>query len=370
VVIAIIAVLVGLLLPALSAARAAANASAAANNLSSFGRGLILFSNGDPDGRFCSGAFDHVLDGDIRSRGWVADLIGSKVAIPGKALDPASRWKVSETVADYAGAARQGTSVPLDGSEHGWTSTSYAAISGSAYFGSIEAMNDVWFTGHNTNVATTWQLCRGDPQTTLDNAYPGFGSIRGSPVEGTGPLDTGVLGRAATTPARIALMGPARACDGPSFVVRPGSIPLRTGVADGVINRFVGFRLVHPSDLLLDSFTDGMNVVFQDADLGGGPGRKIHELSDIHPLHQPKARGVGGFAPLLFADGHVDRVADTCGPGSTQPDGFIGNGVVANATGAITGHTIDGPSYQEAADQVWLRRLESAILQDGTKVEP
>jgi prepilin-type N-terminal cleavage/methylation domain-containing protein/prepilin-type processing-associated H-X9-DG protein len=370
VVIAIIAVLVGLLLPALSAARGAANASTAAANLSSFGRGFAVFSEGDAAGRFCSGAFDHILDGDIRAKGWVADLINAKVATPGRALDPANRWKVSETVADYAGAARQGTTVPLDGSSHGWTSTRYATISGSAYFGSIEAMNEVWSSGHNSNFATTWQFSRGDPVSTLDAAYPGFGSVRGSPVEGSGPLNHGSLSRAATTAARMAVMGPARASDGPSFVVRPGSIQLRTGVADGVVNRFVGFRLVRPNDLLTDSFTDGMNVVFEDAALGGGPRRKIHELSDIHPLHQPKARGVGGFAPVLFADGHVDKLADTCGPGVSKPDGFIGNGVLADPSGVITGHTIDGPSYQEAADQVWLRRLETATLPDGTTVAP
>ena len=370
VVIAIIAVLAGLLIPALSAARGSANAAAAASTLSSFGKGFSVFSEGDAEGRFCTGAFDHILDGDIRSRGWVADLIGTKVATPGKALDPANRWKVSETVADYAGAARQGTTVPLDGSNHGWTSTSYASISGSGFFGGIEAMNEVWSAGHNTNFATTWHLCRGDPASTLDAAYPGFGSVRGSPVEGSGPLTHGALSRAATTAARVALMGPARVCDGPAFVVRPGAIQLRTGVADGVVNRFVGFRLVRPNDLLVDSFTDGMNVVFDDAALGGGPGRKIHELSDIYPLHQPKARGVGGFAPLLFADGHVDKVEDTCGPGSQRPDGFIGNGVVASSGGTITGHTLDGPSFQEAADQIWLRRLEAATLPDGTTVAP
>jgi prepilin-type processing-associated H-X9-DG protein len=141
-------------------------------------------------------------------------------------------------------------------------------------------------------------------------------------------------------------------------------------VADGLVNRFVGFRLVRPNDLLADSFTDGMNVVFDDATIGGGPARKIHELSDIPPLHQPKAGGVGGFAPVLYADGHVDKVADTCRPGATQADGFIGNGVIANSSGAITGHTIDGPSYQEAADQIWLRRLEPATLQNGTTVVP
>ena len=371
VVIAIIGVLVGMALPALSAARAASFAAGSASHLSAFGRGFELFAQQDHAGRYCSGAFDHLLDGDIRTRGWVADVLGIKAANPGKARDPANRWQVSETVADYAGAARQGTAVVLDGADHGWPTTSYAAVSGSATFGTLAAMNEVWFAGHNTTFATTWHFSRGDPTTTIDNAFPGYGSVRGSRTEGSGPLSISTLEKAATTAARVALMGPARATDGPSFVVRPGAVRLRTGVADGVINGVVGFRLVRPNDLLLDSFTDGMNVVFTDPAIGGGPSRKIHELSDIHPLHQPKAGGAGGFAPLLFADGHVEKVFDrvTAGAsaGPSKGDSFIGNGVTTTS-GTISGFVIDGPSYEEAADQIWLKRLRMATLDDGTTV--
>ena len=371
VVIAIIGVLVGMALPALSAARAASFAAGSASHLSAFGRGFELFAQQDHAGRYCSGAFDHLLDGDIRTRGWVADVLGIKAANPGKARDPANRWQVSETVADYAGAARQGTAVVLDGADHGWPTTSYAAVSGSATFGTLAAMNEVWFAGHNTTFATTWHFSRGDPTTTIDAAFPGYGSVRGSRTEGSGPLSISTLEKAATTAARVALMGPARAADGPSFVVRPGAVRLRTGVADGVINGFVGFRLVRPNDLLLDSFTDGMNVVFTDPAIGGGPSRKIHELSDIHPLHQPKAGGAGGFAPLLFADGHVEKVFDrvTAGAsaGPSKGDSFIGNGVTTTS-GTISGFVIDGPSYEEAADQIWLKRLRMATLDDGTTV--
>ena len=370
VVVSIIAVLVSILVPAVSSARAAANAGSAASHLSAFGRGFEVFAQQDSRARYCSGAFDHLLDGDIRSRGWVADLLCLKVANPGRARDPANKWQVSETVADYTGAARRGTTAAVDGSDNGWTTTSYAAVSGSAYFGSIHAMNEIWNAGHNSNFATTWHFSRGDPTTTLDASYPGYGSVRGSLVEGCGPLSVATLNKANTTAARVALMGPARASDGPAFVVRPGSVQLRTGVADGVLNSFVGFKLVRPNDLLLDSFTDGMNVVFSDPAIGGGPGRKIHELSDIHPLHMPKNNGGGGFAPVLFADGHVERVHDTIEATSSGKsaigDSFIGNAVTVDSSGLVNGHVIDGPSYQEAADQIWLKRLETATLADGT----
>jgi prepilin-type N-terminal cleavage/methylation domain-containing protein/prepilin-type processing-associated H-X9-DG protein len=369
VVIAIIGVLVGLLVPALAAARGAAHAAGASSHLSTFGRGFELFAQQDGRGRYSTGAFDHLLDGDIRTRGWVADVIGTKVAVPGRARDPANRWQVSETVADYTGAARIGTVAAVDGSDNGWTTSTYTAVSGSTYFGTLQAMNEIWNAGHNATFATTWHFSRGDPTTTLDVSFPGYGSVKGSPIEGTGPLSIGALGRATTTAARVAMMGPARATDGPTFVVRSAAARLRTGVADGVVNGFVGFKLVRPNDLLLDSFTDGMNVVFTDAAIGGGAGRKIHELSDIHPLHQPKGNGGGGFAPILFADGHVEKVFDTVTAGATggtaRGDSFIGNGVTTTS-GTISGFVIDGPSYQEAADQIWLKRLEVARLADGT----
>lgn len=371
VVIAILGVLVALLLPALASARGAAHAASAANHLSTFGRGFALVSNTDDKGRLCTGAFDHLLDGDIRERGWVADLIRSKVATPGRSLDPASMWKVSETVADYAGAAQAGAAAAVDGSDNGWTVATYTAVSGSTYFGSVEQMNEIWNAGYNTTFATTWHFSRGDPTLSLDAAFPGYGSNKLSPVEGTGPLSSAMLDRAATTAARVAIMGPGRASDGPAFIVRPGGSRLRSGVAEGLVNGFVGFRLVRPNDLLVDAFTDGMNVVFDDAALGGGPGRKIHELSDIHPLHQPKRQGRGGFAPVLFADGHVDRVFDTVAAGttSTSGDAFIGNAVTVDAAGRVSGFVLGAAAYHEAADQIWMRRLIPADLPTGGRAE-
>lgn len=366
VVIAIIGVLAGLLLPALSSARGSALAAGAGSHLSTFGKGFEIHAQGDQAGRYSTGAFDHLLDGDIRTRGWVADLIGLKVAVPGKARDLANRWQVSETVADYTGAAQLNATVVLDGSDHGWTTTAYTTVSGSTYFGGVRQMNDVWNDGYNSTFATTWHFSRGDPSSTIDPAYPGYGSVRGSRIEGDGPLDIGTLGRANTTAARVALMGPARASDGPAFIVRPAAGRLRSGVADGQVNGFVGFKLVRPNDLLLDSFTDGMNVLFEDPAIGGSAGRKIHELSDIHPLHMPKAGGRGGFAPILFADGHVERVHDRTSVGDDdEGDAFIGNSVTVASNGTVNGFVIDGPCYQEAADQIWLKRLRTATLTDG-----
>jgi hypothetical protein len=41
-----------------------------------------------------------------------------------------------------------------------------------------------------------------------------------------------------------------------------------------------------------------------------------------------------------------------------------------NNISSVNGFLIDGPSYQEAADQIWLKRLRPATLADGvTKVD-
>jgi len=87
VVIAIIGLLVAILLPALSSARNSAQAAGSGSNLSTFGRGFMIFSTEDKGSKMCSGAFDHLRDGDCRKFGWVADIIKIKVSNPGKALD-------------------------------------------------------------------------------------------------------------------------------------------------------------------------------------------------------------------------------------------------------------------------------------------
>ena len=97
-----------------------------------------------------------------------------------------------------------------------------------------------------------------------------------------------------------------------------------------------------------------MMVPFTDTTLGGSAGEFVHDLSGIYPLHQPKtAAGAGGFAPVLFADLHVDKVIDTVSPGvTTAGDGYIGNGVGPT-------YTLDGDMYQEASDLIWIKRLRS-----------
>jgi len=342
VVIAIIATLVALLLPALSSARSSANASASANNLSTFGRGFEVYAS-THDGNYSSGAFDHFRDGDIRRYGWVGDLIGIKVANPGKGLDPAHRNKVSATVGDYTGAisANQGNLVAEGQPADRWSATdTAAAVSTAAYFGGAPQAKDLWDEGFNTNFVTTWHFSRGDPTDAGGYAAGGKGLN-----DGDGPLSQNIVSQARTTAARIALMAPARAVAGADGLI--------DAAAAAALKSFTGTAIAKANDRMTASFTDGMVVPFTDTTLGGSAGEFVHDLSGIYPLHQPKtADGSGGFAPVLFADLHVEKLTDTVSEGSTTAgDGFIGNN--------LTSYALDGPMYQEAADLIWLKRLRN-----------
>jgi prepilin-type processing-associated H-X9-DG protein len=118
---------------------------------------------------------------------------------------------------------------------------------------------------------------------------------------------------------------------------------------------------------VLESFTDGMTV-----DASGVPGiepgeRLLHDFSDIEPLHMARGDVTGGFAPLLFADGHVARVHDvaTVGGSAGRGDGYLGNRDTRDASGAVTSTAIDAAGYDAVADEVWLKRLRAADASSG-----
>jgi prepilin-type N-terminal cleavage/methylation domain-containing protein len=361
VVIAIVGVLMAVLMPALSTARGAANLSSSSSNLSSFGRGFELYATNN-DGSYTSGAFDQLRDGDVRSNGWVADLVLLKVANPGKALDAGSRIKINEKVLDYVGAMPGHTSELATGILSGkWpASTPYANVSGEAYFGGDSASKEVWDSGYNSVYATTWHFSRGDPSAT-----DGYDKGTKGPDAGDGGLTQNHIGQGLTTAARVALMGPARAGDGNDANI--------TSAIATTLNDFIGAKIFRANDLACESFNDGMNVSFTDTAIGGSAGQKIHEFNDIEPIHQPKNSDMtGGLAPILFADLHVAKVIDSVDAVTTSGnagDGYIGNGVTRDGTGKITAVSTDSAGYQEIVDQIWVKRLRARQTAAGSVSE-
>lgn len=362
VVIAIIALLVAILLPSLSKAREAAKSSACLSHLRTFGSGFEIYASSDRKLSRSSGAFDHLRDGDVRTYGWVADMIGMKVGAPGQMLCPTNRWTINEKVADYTGAATTGTANPLRWSENNGTAV-VPIINPQT---NPEMAEDFWDKGYNTNYVTTWQFSRGDP-----TAVDGYGSNGDTsdpskcPRDGDGPLNDGHLNGSPVSADKIAVMGDARAGDATDSEVT-------VAYADK-INGFANKEVITAGSYTVESFTDGMSVDYSL--VTGQTGRKGHEFNDIAPLHNPKSGDfIGGYANILFADGHAGRVYDSGGKlqfyGDTSaarenvPDGFIGP---YKTTGV--NFEINGSAFQELRGQVWHGRLRPKAQAGGGSIE-
>jgi len=96
VVIAVIGILVGLLMPALSAARESSRRTTCANNLRQIGIGLMAHAERHK-GPLCTGAFDWLHEGPIVDVGWVADSVKQGIPV-GLLLCPANPAQASETL--------------------------------------------------------------------------------------------------------------------------------------------------------------------------------------------------------------------------------------------------------------------------------
>lgn len=349
VVVAIIALLIAILLPSLGHARESAKSATCLSYLRTFGTAFEIYAKQNDEVR-SSGAFDYFRDGDVRKIGWVADVIKVRVGSPGKMLCPTNRFTVNEKVADYTGAAATGG---VNRNRHPGGNPTVPVVP----VGLQSA--EFWANGYNSNYATTWQFSRGDP--TADDGYgvdgvpssaPG-GDPSKCPLDGDGPLSEKHLTNSAVTPDRIALMGDSRAGDSSDSLV--------TQQYADKINAFADQKVVEKGEYTVESFTDGMTVDFSV--VTGKPGQKGHEFNDIVPLHNADKYGKGGFANVLFADGHAGSVKDTAGDGD-EPDGFLG--AYKNSSGAFE---INPSGFKEIRQSMWYGRLRSRPLAGGGSVE-
>lgn len=343
VVVAIIALLVAILLPALGSAKESAKASACAMNLRTFGTAFEIYSSQDRSESMCSGAFDHLRDGDVRRYGWVADVINLNVGNPGKMLCPTNRYKINEKVADYTGAATTGSANPNRPHPTPVLETSIAAGKRAEF----------WAKGYNSNYATTWQFSRGDPTAADGYGSDGDTSDPGKcPRDGDGPLNKGHLS-GTIAPSMIAVMGDSRQGDGADSLV--------TQAYADTINTFADGEVLKAGEYTVESFTDGMSVDFST--VTGDAGRMGHEFNDIAPLHKANDKGVGGYANVLFADGHVEAVYDSAGK-DDSPDGFLG--AYKNASGKFE---INESGFKEIRDKMWYGRLRPRASAGGGSIE-
>jgi len=386
----VLGLLLALVLPNLAAVRHSVLSATTTRYLQGFGKGFIDRSVNDPKGRFCSGGYDHLRDGDVRFNSWVGDLIHTKDFKPGKNLDPINPARVSEETAIYMAAidgsgkvnpnrwegslSADGTSVNPD---------DVTTLTGNNYFGTEE---NLWDLSYNTNFAASWYFVRGDCMGTGDEIDPLTDDPARCPLDGDGPLSTNHLGDATllTSPERIALLGPATISNADHD---QGSEP-DGGVLNQeqaqIINRYIDVvgrkRVVKLGDGICEGMTDGPAAEVAANTLtpyGDNGGQAIHSLSDISPMHKAKpaavrietaageqtiTQSVGGYAPILFADGHVAKVYDAKGSGGRR-DGWLG------PYRKNDGWTLDQAAIDEIRDALWLGRLRARPAAGGGSTE-
>lgn len=408
VVISIIGLLVALLLPSLSSAREAAVAAQNTQALGGFGRGFLINSEQDVTsrGQLSSGAFDHLRDGDVRNVGWVADLVANKIANPNKSLDGLNKSKLNEKLLDYVGAKNDTgkTNPQAWGGAAAATAVYFGAAGGPADHASSTAAArraDIWERGFNSNFATSWHFSRGDQLFTGGSA--GAASSLGNncnygyrynaefglsadkcPDDGTGPLNDVQLLNGLAERAQVALMSNARNGESGDALISEANA--------NTVNNFFGFvgnqRIAKGSDNAVESFTDGKQCTNFDATVAaafsinngaaqgstttGSEGRNnyggattkheasLHELNDFWPAVAARKGSenlwVGGKSQVLFADGHVERIADEGGRNG-QKDGFIGAYKVGAVTSSSANYAINATALDEVRGKIWLKDI-------------
>ncbi len=179
VVIAIIGILVGMLVPAINLARAAARSAQCQNNLRNFGQGLHAIATASARGKFCTGNFDWANDGAVSDYGWVADMVDNGI-LPGELLCPTNPARASATIEEVLSRSPVSTLCGIDpagkvaqllpdGTK--LTGACRDIVEGSLAAGDARrevVIKKLIEKGYNTNYAASWYLVR--TAVNLDDA--------------------------------------------------------------------------------------------------------------------------------------------------------------------------------------------------------
>jgi prepilin-type N-terminal cleavage/methylation domain-containing protein/prepilin-type processing-associated H-X9-DG protein len=380
VVIAIIALLAAILLPALNAARETAKSTACKNNLRQFFVSLSIYSDNDPNGRFMSGAFDGKRDGCIDTVGWVADMVNSSIGQPNKLLCPGNQFKLSEKILDYLGNSTSKTIEQND--DTSMVISGYCLTSGTVTGGgpgvaySFTAMTGQQVQdhflekGYNSNYATSWFLARGGPALTVSSTNPAILKfVSGSPIKGrkgtTGVLTRSACDRAFHTSALIPLMFDANPGDQKEAFLATDLGPFGSA-GDRTVESFNDgpSRMVGNAFLNWGASAVGDVVVYDGTPSGGGityslwnveqpppgtpstyPWTDLQDWRDIGPVH-------GGNANVLFADGSVRSFKDQ------NRDGYLNPGFTITSTAAAD----PGTGYKDSLVELSPLQIFSGVL--------
>jgi prepilin-type N-terminal cleavage/methylation domain-containing protein len=316
IVMAIIAALAAVLLPALNAARESSRRSACQNNLRQLGAAMLQHAD-HGDKTLCSGAFDWKWDGCVTEIGWVADLVREGTDVGGM-MCPSNPARISETylyLLDPSLVATPNCLVTRTGSPTTTPTgevitdpcTDILAAADTETRRSI-AETRIFNRHFNTNFTASWFLVRGE--VVLD--------AQGNLGKKSATCDSvGLRSRNSTR-------GPLRTSDLDVSVVPASSIPLLAdGTSHGVLPEKIGTAAVGSPVAM--SFTQGpidkttLNAPKPDSSTGRAgwwnawAKNALQDYRGFAPVHR-------GLCNVLFADMSVRTFKDA------NSDGYINNG--------------------------------------------
>lgn len=314
VVVTMIAILAAALLPALSRAREAARDAQCKSNLRQFYVALSMFADRDPQGRYCSGAYDMKRDGCPDTWGWVADVVNTGAGKPAAMLCPTNPLFAMEKLNDLMGGdtASGKDNQTADSRARvgacGAGSTSNVPTTADAAAGDWIAKNMIE-KGYSSNYVASYYLVRTQMRFSPVKTNTSSSTIKqgegGSPATATskglfttlGPLTRRVTDSSSISTSLIPILGDACPGDQDEAI-------MLTDITNTTTNK----SYVKAGERLIESFTDG--PAFYDST---AKRVKLIDIASNHKVDQQLRWEVAGMGSSLLKTDGTAEVADTYG---------------------------------------------------------
>jgi prepilin-type processing-associated H-X9-DG protein len=328
----IIGILVSMLFPAFLAIRNSARSAQCQNNLRQLGLAMMNKASNQPNGLYCSGAFDSKRDGAVELFSWVADA-HSQNTVAGNLLCPSSPCFGSEKLNDLLAKNTSNASQTPPGRNVGsakyiqdtWGSTQDPARTAWVRDNLVEK-------GYNTNYASSWHMVRSAPG--IANGLT-VGSLKDF-LNTAGPLSMGVLDAAVIPSNTIPILGCADKGDSAEATLVT-TLSTRLKLTQGVVlaetandgpsyyNSSTGKIAPVPTGTPIEWLSPNAlpkegDVVLDESVYTGSSAIPLvlQDTRDWRAYHS-------GYLNLSFADGSVRRIFDANGDGYINPGFGIPN---------------------------------------------